>query len=1530
MSVNYLMNVFKQYIKSILFCLVGQLLIITSSYSQNPNESILEIQGDTTFCKGDSSLLSLPPNYIALQWNTGVQKDSVYATESGIYTVIAINNLGDTLTSSIFVEERIAIKPLIIGDTILCDKVEGVISIQNDDFQSVQWSTGSTDFYIPVMGCDSMYSLHFIDSIGCEGNLSLSIPCGESPKIEVTAIIQNACKGDSTAAIILKEKQDDKEESMLYYTWSNGHTKSSITGLTEGMYSVTVTNLAGCQTIDSFSIIDPSPLSIFVDSLHFPTCNLPDSNFIQFHIEGGTPPYSIQWLDETIQARIKIDSSLIDSIGGLVKDTFEIEITDELQCIDTLSIIFPKYQPLTIDSTSIQNIFCFQEEKGQIEVFVENGIGPYQYLWSNEDSLSSISTLTEGLYSITITDSVECNIIETFNIDNVDSLGIQIEEIKYADCDYSKIENLRFTIIGGSPPYKIEWLDTSIQLLVDQNDWDYNELKNVPNIDFEFSISDDNGCMDTIRFEIENPKELVIESIQTKNLLCSTDQNGSIDINASGGLGFLTYTWSNNVNGPTNENLESGEYTVTISDETNCEIIEMISISEPDSISTVITNNDIKQCHDDLSNKLTFDILGGSPPYNIFWLDQNVQTYIIENGFTSDSIVGLDTGLYSVLIIDSNECSKAIDIEVLGPDPIDIIQVDLIQPTCHSSNNGSIFVQASGGTNELKYIWSNEATNNINNELAGGTYTVTIVDNNECSIIKTYNLFAPSPLEIIVEQNQLKNCSYDSLNTFSFKTIGGTGDYKIEWLDENIRSFIEETNQSLDSVIGLNIGIYDIKIEDENQCRDTIEIEIEGPDPITIENVEIYPVKCNGDATGGIFLQAIMGGTGNYQLNWSNNYTGSNNNNLSSGNYSLTISDDNNCNFFDNFTIEESGLIEVVPTVTNETQAGLNNGSIELALEGGIGPYKIAWSNNEETSSIYNLSPGTYDVTITDHLDCTKEESYIIQSGSCNLLLDIATNDVKCFGNNDGSVQISLENFVAPYELYLNGNLVENLMDLSAGDYLLVVADAGLCQTSSNFTITEPDSISASIIIDRLPTCFDINDGAVHVEASGGSGDLSFTWDESNQNAQLENIGSGEVSVTVKDNNNCITEASLDLPYLDTIHPTLVLNSITVYLDENGNAEFPDLEAFILDNEDNCGATNLKMTTDIIPLTCISDSTISIQIISEDENENTTEAHTELRVLDTIGPTIFLDTIHISRCDSVFFGNIFTQFSDNCGLASFSWPADFSPFGPFDEGVSSAELSVIDLAGNITKKEIIINNQVQIDIQFETIDPSCFNYNDGFVDLSLDGTNQPLKAFFEPGINPDSLIAGDYQITVSDKTGCFRLIDVTLQDPDSLYYNIDGFDNQKDVGFIDLSLIGGKPPYSTTWFKNGVFFSTELLIESLDAGVYSMFVSDDNGCTFWTETFTIEGVSSTIEYGKARKVNVVLYPNPTTDILNIRFNNKNEEKYRTIEIFDLTGKSTDPVIINEYQLDVSTLSTGMYFIKITGMEGFEIVKFYKI
>ncbi len=306
-----------------------------------------------------------------------------------------------------------------------------------------------------------------------------------------------------------------------------------------------------------------------------------------------------------------------------------------------------------------------------------------------------------------------------------------------------------------------------------------------------------------------------------------------------------------------------------------------------------------------------------------------------------------------------------------------------------------------------------------------------------------------------------------------------------------------------------------------------------------ISSVNVTQPTCNGTATGSI-IPTVNLGTPPYTYVWSNGSTAAQLSNVPAGTYTLQVTDNANCfeiyttTLVDPYVITFGGIVS--PTCPGDTngQAVVNSSGCPCMFSTCV----FLWENGITTKPNYTLGEGWATITITHPDGCIVVDSVFIPYAS-PVVGGSQITDVSCNGLNDGSIQVTPGGASGLTYTWSNGNATPVLPSLSAGTYTLYASDSRPCYDTLQFTVNQPDSITATFAVAH-ETCFDANNGSIQILAAGGVGAYTYQSNGLTVTNPIDSLGAGTYPISIIDSNNCVSQI-----YVQTINSPAAL-SITI------------------------------------------------------------------------------------------------------------------------------------------------------------------------------------------------------------------------------------------------------------------------------------------------------------------------------------------------------------------------------------------------
>ena len=1122
----------------------------TSSYQiLNLGSITIDITSSTNvLCNGSSTGLvdisvsggATPYSFI---WSNFEITEDLSGLLAGIYSVTVTDNNSCQAISTVTISEPLAVDVTSIITDASCGSSDGAVDITvtgGVSPYSFLWSNASTSEDLTAVSA-GIYYITVTDVNACANTFSFTINNTGAPTIDVTNVVNVLCIGSADGSIDITVSGG---VTPFTYTWSNSETTEDISGLFAGVYDVTVTDSNSCQSSTSITVTEPA-IILVNETITNISCSTGLLGSIELTVSGGVSPYQFAWSN----------GATTSFISDLSVGAFSYTVTDANLCTSTnfVNIISEPYAKITGVAQSTFGFigagdaivylynandpgfnYVSQSDIAQNGTFELTNIpdGEY-YLYvklnnhlpaNNYDKIhntyydSTYNWMSANVISLNCGDSVnfDINMYEitppalgsgtlagnvTYRSNNRSINGEPIPGAEITleqEPDDEPIANVSTDLDGN---YSFNNLADGIyRLYVDIPG--YNQYRT-----YTVTVNEQNLSFDTLNFYVDtivadrgiyiDTTSVIYATINANDITCNGLSNGTIDLEINGGTSPFTYLWSNGETTEDLSNLSAGTYNVTFTDYYGFTEFNSIVINEPSPVSVTETSLDATCNLNDGS--IDISVSGGISPFSFIW----------SNDSTTQDISSLYAGLYSVSILDYNNCEliKFISVNNINAPIIDTAII--INNFCFGNSSGTIDLAVSGGTMPYTFNWSTEDfTEDITN-LLSGFYFVTISDDLSCNTIGIYEITEPDSLTLTFNYSDIL-CNGLNDGSANVLVSGGTSPYNFVWSNSS-------TNDSITDIVA---GTYSLTVSDVYSCKVQGSVVISEPSALSIGIISSQYI-CIG-ATNGNSIATVIGGTSPYNYLWSNDSIQNSINNLSEGTYYLTVTDANNCNLIDSTLIISENPITAVNTISDITCYGLTNGSISVVVNGGINPFSYLWSYNNLTSTtLNNLTSGTYFLTITDSLGCTKVDTAVVYQPN-QITINSTINNVNCYGEANGSIDISVSGGVTPFDyLWNSGDTIEDISGLSANNYTIAITDAKNCTKSQSFTINQP--IMPIILNADLShnTCSNDSVGEINLTVFGGNNNYTFLWSNDSTSEDLLKLTGGKYSVTVTDNKGC-------------------------------------------------------------------------------------------------------------------------------------------------------------------------------------------------------------------------------------------------------------------------------------------------------------------------------------------------------------------------------------------------------------------------
>jgi gliding motility-associated-like protein len=477
-----------------------------------------------------------------------------------------------------------------------------------------------------------------------------------------------------------------------------------------------------------------------------------------------------------------------------------------------------------------------------------------------------------------------------------------------------------------------------------------------------------NGCDSTVFINLTVQDELIASGVEVEPSSSIVFPNGIATVDVSGGGGPFTYLWTNGMTADTITGLSEGTYCVLVTDTLGCTDTACIAIQLMLEPVIASLENDSLDCFGDTDGMLQIEATGGDAPYAVDWEafgsgNSGTTSLPVEGGTVT--LDNLEPDTYSVTLTDLNGTTTVIQGAVYEPPLLELALDSQQDPSCFGLCDGQISVLAQGGTPPYAYSWSNGQSQPDLTDLCSGTYTLEITDANGCT--ESLSVSLTDPPEFIATASPLSpvTCFGGDNGSATVTTNGSPASY--EW----------DNGELTATASNLTTGLHTVTVVNSDGCEDIATVTVEGPaSPLSASIVVSQPISCF-EGNDGVLSLTPSGGAGNgYSAIWEPGGPGLEATGLSTGTYSVTLTDGYGCTLVSSAFIPEPPPIDAVFSVRDATCIGNEqDGEIELLeVTGGQAPYSFGLSQgNLGTDSLFSgLTPNSYLVYIQDGLGCVE------------------------------------------------------------------------------------------------------------------------------------------------------------------------------------------------------------------------------------------------------------------------------------------------------------------------------------------------------------------------------------------------------------------------------------------------------------------------------------------------------------------------------------------------------------------------------
>lgn len=711
------------------------------------------------------------------------------------------------------------------------------------------------------------YFVTVTDANNCAETAFVSI--GQPPQLSATtATVAAKCNGgaDGTATVT------PGGGTMPYtYKWSDpaGQTTATATGLQAQTYTVTITDFFGCSITQTATVTAPTALTATTSKTNA-LCN-GGTGTATVAATGGTTPYVFKWSDPTGQAGATANS--------LTAGNYTVTVTDFNGCTFTATATVNQPEAIQLTAT-VKNVSCFAGADGAITAQPAGGVVPFSYAWSSSENTIGIIGKTAGDYTVTATDANGCTATLTNTITEPTDILFTVTPTGIK-CFGENNGALELVTSGGTPTYTNNWTGP--------NNFT-STLSSLPGLfagTYNLTITDNAGCTKTWSGDIAQPATgLVLNLPAIADTICFQATNGTATVAANGGTLPYIYLWDAGAQATASATgLAAAPYNVTVTDANGCSQTAATLIAQKEELFAFAEAAPPPCFNQSQGSAAVTAVFYGATganlsDFNYVWSTTPPQT--------GPQVIGLNASQsFSVTVTDKIGCSDVQTVTVGNASEFLAQITSFGNAKCFGDATGWAAAGTVGGTAPYTYFWAaGGQTDAMAQNLAAGTYQVTITDANNCPATTTVTIGQPPALDLAVFPQDVK-CFGESTGSAKAEPSGGTPPYTYMWWTNN---------QQTKEIQGLPAGMTSLSVTDANGCMILDSVEIEQPASPVAGVAEKRDPRCFGGHDGEITITA-SGGTPPYRYTLDDRaFNGSPKQiSISAGTYTPKVMDKNGC-----------------------------------------------------------------------------------------------------------------------------------------------------------------------------------------------------------------------------------------------------------------------------------------------------------------------------------------------------------------------------------------------------------------------------------------------------------------------------------------------------------------------------------------------------------------------------------------------------------------------------------------------------------
>ncbi|WP_034919103.1 LamG-like jellyroll fold domain-containing protein [Gillisia sp. CAL575] len=1000
-----------------------------------------------------------------------------------------------------------------------------------------------------------------------------------------------------------------------------------------------------------------------------------------------------------------------------------------------------------------------------------------------------------------------------FNTSETITITGNISEL---NCNSVNNASITITINGGTSPYTHLWSDS-------------NTSKNRTNLtagSYTINVTDALGLTASKTFTINSPTPISTNPPSKTNISCFNNNDGIITVGSVSG-GDNNYEYSiNGINFQSSNifnNLNAGNYTITIRDGNSCRTSISTTLTQPTQLSMQNSSFVAVSCKGESNGSITIgSAAGGSGSYSYSIDGVNFKPARTFNNLTA--------GTYTTTVKDGNNCKIFGNITVSEPSLLTMSSSSTTPVSCKNGSDGTITAgTVSGGNSGYEYSidGTNFITSNIFSGLNADDYILTVKDSKGCTAIENITITEPATLSMTSASITPTSCNGRSDGIISVGTVSG-GNSGYEYSIDGVNF------QSSKIFSDLPASNYIITARDSKACFVTENLTITQPSVLNMQSAIITSASCFGAEDGAIEAGLVSGGNNGYEysINGTNFQSHNKFPNLAAGNYTITVKDINGCTTTEAVEVTEPIILSMqAATVKVVGCAGAADGSITAGVvSGGNGSYEYSINGTtfQNNGTFTGLSGGIYTLSVRDTKGCSTSENIEIAEPSTLIMEPAELFHVKCYDSGDGEIIAGLvSGGNGEYEYSLDGiNFTSNntFKELNVGTHTITVQDSKGCIATETVTLTGPQILEMEPATKTDISCNGASNATVTAGAvRGGTTGYQYSIDGVHFGSEttFEVLYAGTYTLTVRDLNGCKIEEILEIYEPDPLTSTPASSTdascslnydgtITAGTVSGGNGGY----LYSIDN------TNFNSTGNF---TDVAEGNYTIFI--KDSKGCATQSDVVVTTPEVLNASIVITNVSCyNGADGIITINNTTggHGAYEYSINESTWKTD-PQFTSLPAGTYSVKIRDRDYPTcetTLSANTIISQPTTEVSLQGTTTRTTSYGTSTGTATANATG-GTPGFTYAWRKLNETNVLqttktatdlaAGKYVVTATDRNGCFNTIELIIIEaikapviPTSICPEDEDVIRTSYFEVEDRTAIGGIGPYTYSWnFGNG-------------------------------------------------------------------------------------------------------------------------------